>query len=74
MDTPILIVFLLAIILLLSGCERSENIQKKLDSQFGWSMTVWKDKDTGCEYIVYSGYQQGGITARYDSEGKPICR
>lgn len=37
-------------------------------------MTIWKDPETGCEYIVWASYKKGGITARLNSDGSPRCR
>lgn len=35
-------------------------------------MDLWRDRETGCEYISYTG--SSGLTPRLDANGRPICR
>ena len=30
---------------------------------------IYVDEETGVEYIVYNGYQKGGICPRYNADG-----
>lgn len=66
--------------LLLSGCygePEGKIVDKDSNSAGKYGMKIWADPETGCEYlyrrdIVYDkGF--GGITARLDKYGKPIC-
>jgi hypothetical protein len=33
----------------------------------------WTDEETGCQYVVYWGYNRGGITPRLSPDGTQIC-
>lgn len=37
------------------------------------SVSLWIDPDTGCQYLLYSHYNQGGITPRLSQQGTVIC-
>ena len=34
---------------------------------------TFSDPATGCEYIVWNGYEKGGITPRLNADGQPLC-
>lgn len=34
---------------------------------------VWRDSQTGCQYLVYAGYKRGGITPRLNPDGTQVC-
>jgi Family of unknown function (DUF6440) len=36
-------------------------------------LNIIQDKQTGCKYLQYDGYKQGGITILLDKNGKPDC-
>ncbi|SOB78530.1 hypothetical protein SAMN06297144_0035 [Sphingomonas guangdongensis] len=40
----------------------------------GEQVRVWRDPDTGCQYLLWERRRQGGITPRLTPEGRPICR
>lgn len=62
--------------LLVTGCtaegeSRQENPQpvSKINTISNSSIYVFVDPDTGVNYIVYAGYEKGGITPRYNPDG-----
>ena len=40
--------------------------------RFGQSMTIFRDKQTGVQYLYSQAGYGGGLTPLLDSEGKPI--
>lgn len=37
------------------------------------SVEAFTDPLTGCEYLIYRGSKKGGITARLNRDGLPVC-
>jgi hypothetical protein len=33
------------------------------------SVSIWTDKETGVQYVIYEGYKQGGIVPRLNADG-----
>ena len=63
-------VILIAAGLLIAGCGEPSSAVAAYD---GTLVRTWTDPETGCHYLVWSGYQQGGITARLRPDGTPFC-
>lgn len=40
----------------------------------GEQVRVWRDPDTGCQYLLWERRRQGGITPRLMPDGRPMCR
>ena len=57
----------IGLLALLVGCG-----DKKVGGTFA-RFEFWTDPQNGCQYVVYDGPYAGGITARLDPDGKPIC-
>lgn len=77
----------LAAAALLTGCDNIERsfqsepittntVQGKLRGTRagGEQVRVWRDPDTGCQYLLWERRQRGGITPRLTPDGRPMCR
>ncbi len=40
----------------------------------GEEVRVWRDPDTGCEYLLWERRQRGSMTPRLKPDGRPMCR
>ncbi len=67
----------------LTGCDRFEsqpinatNVEGKVRSSRngGEEVRVWRDPETGCQYLLWERRQRGAMTPRLGSDGKPICK
>ena len=63
----------LALAVALCGCVKSaaaesENKRMTLVYSSG-EMLIFQDMNTGVQYLVYSGYKQGGICPLFDADG-----
>ena len=69
----LLIICIIFSLALLIGCSRQDDndtpVQYNKNSAY-----VYTDNETGCEYLIYAKGYRGGITARLNQDGKPICR
>jgi uncharacterized protein YceK len=70
---------LIAIIILLTACgkvsEDSSNDKALTPNVYdGNSVYVFTDTKTGCDYFIYASGYKGGITARLNSDGMPMCK
>lgn len=61
------IILLIILILLLAGCGYDDNINAKHSC-----LKTYCDKKYNIEYIRDVCYQSGGITARFDKNGKVV--
>jgi hypothetical protein len=84
MRTPLILCFAGA--LLLAGCDqngspfqsepiKTTRLQGKVmgKSSGAEEIRVWRDPDTGCQYLLWRGRRDGGITPRLTPDGRPIC-
>lgn len=39
----------------------------------GEEIRVWRDPETGCQYLLWERRQRGGITPRLKADGRPVC-
>lgn len=70
-----IICFILTLtIVMLTACGNNtdEQTQNNYIQDWGNDFYILIDKETGVNYIVFSQYNQYGITARLDSNGEPI--
>lgn len=59
---------------LLTACGSANDTQNNDEvSDTQASIEVYTDKETKCQYLLYTDFKMGGITPRLDNEGKPIC-
>ena len=67
----------------LAGCDKIESepinattVDGKIRSRRagGEEVRVWRDPETGCQYLLWERRQRGAMTPRLDPDGKPICR
>ena len=66
----ILIICILIGVVCFVSCSKQSNINSpKTDLDYGDTVMVYVDADTGVNYLIYSGNKKGGITVRYDSNG-----
>ena len=80
MRKKIICFILTLIIVMLTACGNNVDCGNNIDAQKqnnyiqdrGNDFYILIDKKTGVNYIVFSQYNQYGITARLDSNGKPI--
>jgi hypothetical protein len=59
---------------LVAGCGQGGAVKQpeKVESaDFSSEVMLYKDPETGCEYLIFEGYKKGGITPRLDQHGKP---
>lgn len=61
-----LVVILMVWCSLLVGCTTDF---KKVDGNKTDEIKVYVDPETGVNYLIYTSYQQGGITVRYNADG-----
>ena len=40
----------------------------------GEQVRVWRDPDTGCQYLLWDGRRRGSMTPRLTAEGRPMCK
>lgn len=71
----------IGIALALTGCtkapvqetEQPVEPMPPADYNAGNNVYVWADPDTGCKYLIFSPYREGGIIARLRADGAPDC-
>lgn len=39
----------------------------------GEQVRVWRDPETGCQYLLWERRSLGNMTARLNPEGRPLC-
>lgn len=39
----------------------------------GEQVRVWRDPETGCQYLLWERRSLGNMTARLNAEGRPLC-
>jgi Family of unknown function (DUF6440) len=79
-------VFCLLAAVMVAGCDqqgspfRSESIKtatlegKVRGSRSGGEQVrVWRDPETGCQYLVWERRSLGNMTPRLNAEGRPLC-
>lgn len=72
--------------MLLAGCDgwgpsirsqpiNAETIEGKVRGRRGGGeeVRVWRDPDTGCQYLIWERRQRGGMTPRLQRDGRPMC-
>ncbi|CDQ21742.1 DUF6440 family protein [Halobacillus karajensis] len=57
--------------LTLVGCGETDS--KPTEETDNKDVEIFTDGETGCEYLIFNAYQEGGMTARLDENGNPIC-
>jgi hypothetical protein len=60
-----------------SACVRHEGqpINGEQETSEGVSTVRYvTDAATGCDYVIFDGYRNGGITPRLRPDGSPYCR
>ncbi len=71
------IILLSAIVLSGCGSYTPPTEETKLETRESDDISVWIDKDTGCEYLVFMDYAgqgaAGGITPRMELDGSQVC-
>lgn len=75
MGKVILLIFaiIIAIAVTLSSCVSPKT--NASDSRFDNSdVFIVTDYQTGCKYLAYSSFNQGGLTNLLNSKGKTYCR
>ena len=80
MEKKIICFILTLTILMLTACGNNVDCENNIDKQtqnkyiqdWGNDFYILIDKETGVNYIVFSSNDKYGITARLDSNGKPI--
>ena len=74
----VLVIFMLILLMCLGGCggsntRKTESTNKgslKVFYNDGFdSVTVYTDPDTKIQYILWDGYEKGGITPRLNADG-----
>ena len=40
----------------------------------GEQVRVWRDPETGCQYLIWQSRRHGGVTPRLTADGRPMCR
>ncbi|WP_370655243.1 DUF6440 family protein [Sphingomonas aurea] len=40
----------------------------------GEEVRVWRDPETGCQYLLWERRQRGAMTPRLAPDGRPICK
>ena len=67
----------------LAGCDQMQSepinattVDGKIRSRRagGEEVRVWRDPETGCQYLLWERRQRGAMTPRLAADGKPICR
>jgi hypothetical protein len=71
---------------MLAGCEkltttyqsapiRTERVEGKMRGgrAGGEQVRVWRDPETGCQYLVWERRQRGAMTPRLRPDGRPMC-
>ena len=77
---PVCAIIAMSCAVVLAGCQRREYVERTPPPEVVVTdnVFVWRDVQTGCEYLIYSrdaGYAgMGGMTARLDPDGRPICK
>lgn len=74
-------------LVLLAGCEKlssefqsapikATTIEGKVRTARGGGeeVRVWRDPETGCEYLLWEGKRKGSMTPRLTSDGRPMCK
>jgi len=63
------LISLLAIVsVVLTGCEETKNLKTSIN-YLGKHISVFCDKETNIEYLIFDGYEAGGLSVRYDTDG-----
>ena len=60
-------VLIVLIVCCLCSCQSTNQINNTLPSSS--SVHIWTDEETGVQYIIYNGYNQGGIYPRLNADG-----
>lgn len=76
MKKIVIVIISIACILGVTGCTKiktKENNQTsfKCESTNSDYLKIYVDKETGVNYIVYSGNRSGGMTVRLNADGTP---
>jgi hypothetical protein len=67
----------------LAACDRIESkpinaatVEGKIRSARtgGEEVRVWRDPETGCQYLLWERRQRGAMTPRLAPDGRPICK
>ncbi|WP_443029927.1 DUF6440 family protein [Sphingomonas sp. ZB1N12] len=79
-------VYCIAGAMLVSGCDklssssqsapiRTVTVEGNLrgNQSGGEEVRVWRDPETGCQYLLWERRRRGGITPRLTMEGRPMC-
>lgn len=73
MKKIIIVMVMVAVVLSLTACgqqaDKKTNVQEATPDYVTNNIHVYVDPETGVNYLVYHGYNCGGMTVRYDSEG-----
>lgn len=40
----------------------------------GEEVRVWRDPETGCQYLLWERRQRGSMTPRLGPDGRPVCK
>lgn len=67
---------LIAIALTLAACQPAETGQegtREIEQSTSTSVRRWVDPQTGCEYLLYTASERGGLSPRLGRDGRPIC-
>lgn len=70
----------------LAGCDRLDSsfepapiktatVEGKVRSRRtgGEEVRVWRDPETGCQYLLWERKHRGGMTPRLAADGRPMC-
>ncbi len=66
----------------LAACDRTESapinastVEGKIRVRRGGErVRVWRDPETGCQYLLWERRDKGGMTPRLRPDGRPMCR
>ncbi|WP_374143564.1 DUF6440 family protein [Sphingomonas sp.] len=72
---------------LLAGCDKlsasletapikATTVEGKVRSRRagGEEIRVWRDPETGCQYLLWERRQRGSMTPRLTPDGRPMCK
>lgn len=64
--------------MILTGCSTAstgsqESQDKKRFNNYNQDLIITTDNKSGCKYIIFSGYNEGGITPLLKADGTPDC-
>jgi hypothetical protein len=63
-----ILVVLMCVFVMFTMCGCKTNAETNNVSVFE-SITIYVDEETGVNYMLYDGYDSGGITPRYNEDG-----